>query len=141
MDSSYLRTSLLDPLLVIVVVMLIAAPFAAPKTLVDESPVQEFMGFTGSHPFQESTGRSSSFSGSMAYATDTLAPLSSVSFKKMDTWSPAVRDQQIVDSSIIAPATVTLSSSSSDNFYKHGPLLSRNSRSADSHFYICNPCE
>ena len=84
MDSSYLRTSLLDPLLVIVVVMLIAAPFAAPKTLVDESPVQEFMGFTGSHPFQESTGRSSSFSGSIAYAAITLSPSSSDNLKRMD---------------------------------------------------------
>ena len=45
-------TSLMDSLFVFTVAMFIAAPFAAPyPTLVAESPVQEFMGFTGSHPF------------------------------------------------------------------------------------------
>ena len=85
MDSSYLRTFVIDAWLVIVVVMFIAAPFAASyPTLVGESPVQEFMGFTGSHPFQESTGRSSSFSGSIAYAAITLSPSSSDNLKRMD---------------------------------------------------------
>ena len=88
MDSSYRRTSLMDALFVYTVAIFIAAPFAAPyPTLVGESPVQEFMGFTGSHPFQESTGRSSSFSGSTAYATITLPSSSSDNLKGMDSSS------------------------------------------------------
>ena len=78
----------MDALFVFTVAMFIAAPFAAPyPTLVGESPVQEFMGFTGSHPFQESTGRSSSFSGSTAYATITLSSSSSDNLKGMDSSS------------------------------------------------------
>ena len=90
MDSSYRRTSLMDTLFVFTVAMFIAAPFAASyPTLVGESPVQEFIGSTGSHPFQESTGRSSSFSGSIAYmyATITLSLSSSDNLKRMDSSS------------------------------------------------------
>ena len=87
-------TSLMDALFVFTVAMFIAAPFAAQyPTLVGESPVQEFMGFTGSHPFQESTGRSSSFSGSIAYATITLSLSSSDNFKSMGPCSRVVREQ------------------------------------------------
>ena len=128
MDSSYRRTSLMDTLFVFTVAMFIAAPFAAPyPTLVGESPVQEFMGFTGSHPFQESTGRSSSFSGSIAYATITLSLSSSDNFKSMDPCSRVVREQQSAESSFFAFAPAPLSSLSSDKF-KPMDSLSRVSR-------------
>ena len=52
MDSSYLRTSLIDALFVFIVAMFIAAPFAASyPTLVGESPVQEFRGMDSSSRF------------------------------------------------------------------------------------------
>ena len=86
----------MDALFVFIVAMFIAAPFAASyPTLVGESPVQEFMGFTRSHPFQESTGRSSSFSGSIAYAAITLSPSSSDNFKRMDSSSRFDRDTEM----------------------------------------------
>ena len=118
----------MDALFVFTVAMFIAAPFAAPyPTLVGESPVQEFMGFTGSHPFQESTGRSSSFSGSIAYATITLSLSSSDNFKSMDPCSRVVREQQSAESSFFAFAPAPLSSLSSDKF-KPMDSLSRVSR-------------
>ena len=115
MDSSYRRTSLMDALFVFTVAMFISASFAVPyPTLVGESPIQEFMGFTGSHPFMESTGRSSSFRGSIAYATITLSLSSSDNFKSMGPCSRVVREQQSAESSFFAFAPAPLSSLSSD---------------------------